>query len=149
MHRLHLLWFALSAPNEWSLIVKHIFSYFVLKAFFFFMLNTGSIFLCGFTAQNTLTSNSEVRSSVLLHPDTIFLICIYRHFLKCYILINTMIEKVRNTWRNKGTCICWEWLMYHSYYWFTIYSHTNHRCDILPKILCGQNERWSRFTDRC
>lgn len=37
MHRLHLLWFALSAPNEWSLIVKHIFSYFVLKAFFFYV----------------------------------------------------------------------------------------------------------------
>lgn len=33
-------------------------------------------------------------------------------------------------------CICWEWLVYHSYYWFTIYSHTNHRRDILSKILC-------------
>lgn len=96
MHRLHFLWFALSAPNEWSLIVKHIFSYFVLKALFF-TLNTGSIFLCGFTAQNTLTSNSEVCSSVLLHPGTIFLICIYRRFLKHYILVRTMIEEVRNT----------------------------------------------------
>lgn len=31
--------------------------------------------------------------------------------------------------------------MYHSYYWFTIYSHTNHCRDVLSKVLCGQNEK--------
>lgn len=52
-----------------------------------------------------------------------------------------MTEDVRNTWRHKGTCICWERLVYHSYYWFTIYSHTNHCRDVLSKVLCGQNEK--------
>jgi len=59
-----------------------------------------------------------------------------------------MTEDAGNMWRHKGTCICWERLVYHSYDWFTIYSNANHCRDILSKILCGQNEKVSKFTAR-
>lgn len=42
---------------------------------------------------------------------------------------------------DKGTCVCWEWFVYHSYHWFAIHSHANHRRDVLSKVLCGQKKR--------
>lgn len=101
-----------------------------------------------YSTERICSSNCEVCCSALLRRYC-FLIYTYRCLLKHQILINTMTDHDGNMWRHEGTCVWWEGLVYHSYYWFTIYSHTNHCRDVLPKILCGQNDKVSKFTIRC
>lgn len=112
-----------------------------------FMFSKGSVFRCGFTARNTSAAPVLRSAAALFCPRHYSVRYTYRCSLKHQILTTT--EEAGNRWRQKGTCVRCERLVYHSYDGFTVNGHANHRRDILSKVLCGQEKKGSRFTARC